>query len=213
MQRVEVKICGITEIDTIPILNEVKPNYVGFVFYPKSKRYVTPQQAKLLRHALHSAIKTVGVFVNENIEVVSYLYEQQIIEVIQLHGSESSEYVAALKRRLPKAVIWQAFIVGNEQDLEHATHSKADVVLLDSGAGSGKCFEWTLLKRMQRPYFLAGGLQLDNIEEALTRFQPLGVDISSGVETKGVKDPNKIEQVMRYIQSIRKNEGGHYETW
>lgn len=192
MKKTKIKICGLFRPEDARAVSEVMPDYVGFIFYDKSRRAVTRQQAQALRMTIDPAIKTVGVFVNESPERIAALYQAGIIQVIQLHGEESEDEIAALRALLPTAEIWKAFLVRSKQQLAAAEQSTADCVLLDNGFGTGTCFDWSLLAAFSRPFILAGGLTPQTIPEAMERFHPFALDVSTGVETDGLKDPQKI---------------------
>ena len=188
----KIKFCGLTRAEDIAAANTLKPEYIGFVFAPKSKRYVSPQQAALLRAQLSPAIKAVGVFVNEPPEVVARLLNENILDIAQLHGQEDAAYLARLCSLTAKP-LWQAFRAETAAGLAAAARSTADMVLLDSGAGgTGTVFNWKLLQGFPRPYILAGGLDADNAAAAVTRLHPYAMDVSSGIETAGKKDPAKM---------------------
>ena len=172
-------------------MNELRPDLVGFVFAKKSKRYVSPERAAQLRALLAPGILAAGVFVNEPVESVAGLLDRGVIDVAQLHGSEDDDYIARLRAMTGKP-IFHAFKVKNEADLPAIENCAADLVLLDSGAGTGKTFDWSLVQSVQRPYFLAGGLDPANVADAITALHPYGVDVSSGIETDGVKDESKM---------------------
>lgn len=199
----QIKLCGLTRECDIEVVNELKPDYIGFVFAVKSKRYVTPEKAFLLKNMLHPEIKAVGVFVREDVKVVADLLNQGIIDIAQLHGGESEEYIGQL-RSLTEKPVFQAFRIETEEDILKAEKSSADRILLDSGkGGTGTVFNWNLIKHLDRPYFLAGGLDLTNVEEALEKLKPFGVDVSSGIETDGLKDKDKMKA---FVQAVRKGE-------
>ena len=178
----KVKLCGLSRESDIAAVNKLKPDLVGFVFAKKSKRYVSPEQAAALKSLLAPGILAAGVFVNEPVEAVAELLDHGVIDVAQLHGSEDDAYIARL-RALTGKPIFRAFKVKS---------ATADLVLLDSGAGTGKTFDWSLVQSVQRPYFLAGGLDPDNVADAISALHPYGVDVSSGIETDGVKDESKM---------------------
>ncbi len=192
MSGTKIKICGLLRHCDVSFVNDAMPDYTGFVFYDKSRRYVSFEQAKELRVAMRPAIKTVGVFVNAAIEQIALLYSQNIISVIQLHGSEDDAYIARLRALDPSAQIWKAYQITSDKDIQAAKGSTADIVLLDSGGGTGLPFDWWLLHGFSRPFVLAGGLTPENIQEAVSRFHPYAVDISSGVESGGFKDRERI---------------------
>ena len=199
----KIKFCGLTRAEDIAAANALKPEYIGFVFAPKSKRYVSPQQAALLRARLDPAIKAVGVFVNEPPEAVALLLNENIIDIAQLHGQEDAAYLARL-RSLTARPLWQAFRVTDAESLAKAGKSPADLVLLDSGAGgTGRAFDWALLENFKRDYLLAGGIGPENAADAVERLHPYGVDVSSGIETAGKKDP---EKMAAFVAAVRKND-------
>lgn len=188
----KIKICGLSRRCDIGFVNRCGPDYAGFVVnVPKSRRSVTPEEARVLSALLSPEVMPVGVFVNERAEVVASMLNDGIIFAAQLHGSEDEDYIGDLRRRTGGILI-QAFSVASPSDMERAAVSPADYVLLDSGGGTGRTFDWRLIKGFKRPYFLAGGLGADNLPAALAELRPFAVDMSSGVETGGVKDPAKI---------------------
>ena len=187
----KIKFCGLTGDCDIDAANELRPEYVGFVFAPKSKRYVTPERAAELKRRLADGIKAVGVFVNDDLYHVAELLNRGVIDIAQLHGSEDEEYIGQLRQLTGKPVI-RAFRIKTAEDIAEAEKCTADHVLLDSGAGTGEVFDWKLIKNMKRPYFLAGGLSPDNVENAVEQLSPYAVDVSSGIETDGVKDKAKM---------------------
>lgn len=171
--------------------NIFKPDYIGFVFWEKSKRYVDETKAESLKKDLNREIKAVGVFVDEEPDRVIELLNKGIIDAVQLHGKESESYINHLRLHTDKPII-KAFIIRNEEDVICANESIADYVLLDAGLGEGKSFDWELLKNINRPFFMAGGLLPENVVEAVRRIKPYGVDVSSGIETLGNKDASKM---------------------
>ena len=187
----KIKFCGLTGDCDIDAANELRPEYVGFVFAPKSKRYVTPERAAELKRRLAAGIEAVGVFVNDNLYHVAELLNRGVIDIAQLHGSEDEEYIGHLRQLTGKPII-RAFRIKTAEDIAEAEKCTADHVLLDSGAGTGEVFDWKLIKNMKRPYFLAGGLSPDNVENACEQLTPYAVDVSSGIETDGVKDKAKM---------------------
>lgn len=201
----KIKLCGLSRVDDIIVANRLRPDYIGFVFFEKSKRNVTSEQAAALKAKLEDGIKAVGVFVSSPIDFVASLLEQGIIDAAQLHGKEDEAYIAELRKRTDKP-IFQAFVVKSEEDVQRANASTADMVLLDSGIGSGNCFDWQLLSAVKRPFFLAGGLNPENIEEALAVVDPYGVDVSSGIETGNFKDEKKMETFVEKVRDNRREE-------
>lgn len=196
----KIKLCGISRESDISVVNELKPEYIGFVFAKKSKRYVAPEAAAVLKSKLSEEIQAVGVFVNESVEQVAKLLEENIIDIAQLHGSEDENYISEL-RKLSKKPIIKAFCIKDSDDIAAIECSSADYVLLDSGTGSGKTFEWNLIKNIRRPFFLAGGLDTQNVEMAVKEIKPYAVDVSSGIETDGYKDAEKMTM---FVAAVRK---------
>ena len=197
-----IKFCGLTRKCDIEAVNELGPEYIGFVFWPRSKRVVTREQASELKAMLDPSIKAVGVFVDEDIEVVKSLLNDDIIDIAQLHGSEDGTYINDLKMSTGKPVI-KAFKIRSEDDGRQAEESLADMVLLDSGMGTGKTFNWEIIKGVNRPYFLAGGLAPDNAAEAIRELHPYALDVSSGIETEGIKDTKKMTD---FYEAVRKED-------
>ena len=198
----KIKLCGLSRPCDIEAANELKPEYIGFVFAPKSRRYVTPEKAKELKQLLVPEIRAVGVFVNEDPERIACLVNSGVIDIAQLHGSEDEDYIKKLRTLTDKPVI-RAFRIESARDIENAEHCSAEYVLLDSGAGTGAVFDWELIQDMKRPYFLAGGLSLDNVGDAVEMLHPFAVDVSSGIETDGVKDRIKMAA---FVAAVRKEE-------
>lgn len=198
----KIKLCGLSRPQDIQVVNELKPEFIGFVFAPKSKRYVSPQQAEALKALLAPDIQAVGVFVNEATETVARLLNSGVIDMAQLHGGEDEDYIRQLRARTGKPII-QAFRVTSQDDAAEAENSIADHILLDSGAGTGTAFDWRLIRHVRRPYFLAGGLGLCNVEQAVQQLSPYAVDVSSGIETDGVKDPAKMAA---FVAAVRKDD-------
>lgn len=196
----KIKLCGLTRPCEIAAANELQPEYIGFVFAPKSRRYIAPDKAMALKQMLSSNIKAAGVFVNEPLAAAAGLLQQGVIDIAQLHGNEDGAYIEQLRILTGKPVI-KAFRVASASDIAAAEQSTADFVLLDSGAGTGTTFDWTLIKNMKRPYFLAGGLDADNVGTAIEALHPYAVDVSSGIETKGVKDR---EKMAAFVAAVRK---------
>ena len=199
----KIKLCGLSRPCDIEAANKLKPDYIGFVFAPKSKRYVTPEQAMALKQMLLPEIQAVGVFVNEDPQHVARLLRDHIIDMAQLHGGEDEAYIARLRQLTDRPII-QAFRVETARDMEKVEQSTADYVLLDSGAGTGTVFDWDLIQNVTRPYFLAGGLDPDNVADAVKTRRPYGVDVSSGIETGGRKDKTKMAA---FVAAVRKEEG------
>ena len=198
----KIKICGLTRPEDIACVNRLLPDYIGFVFWPRSRRLVTRQQAAQLKAMLSPEIRAVGVFVNAPMEEVAGLLAEGIIDMAQLHGEESEEDIRYLQTATGKPII-KAVKVHGRQDVEAWLGSAADFLLFDSGMGSGQTFDWSLLEGVKRPYFLAGGLGPENLEQVLFQDGPYGVDLSSSLETDGRKDPEKMRRVMELVRSVR----------
>lgn len=200
----QIKLCGLSRQEDIEATNRLKPEYIGFVFAEKSRRRISPAQAKALKAQLAPEIQAVGVFVRETPEAVAELINSGVIDIAQLHGGESEDYLARL-RTLTRRPVIQAFRIENAQDVRNAQNSTADYILLDSGVGgTGTVFDWELLRTVTRPYFLAGGLSIENIERAIQVLHPYAVDVSSGIETNGVKDHIKMKQ---FVDAVRNATG------
>ena len=209
MRNTKIKICGLSRPEDIEAVNKLLPDYIGFVFARKSRRYVTPEQAEKLRGMLDPRILAVGVFVNEEPDKVAELLNRGIIDIAQLHGDEDEAYIKDLRSRTSKALIRAFRLSPSEEDeswrkiLSDAEKSSADYVLIDSGAGSGETFDWRHLKDFRREFFLAGGLDAENVEEGILETGAFAVDVSSNVETSGVKDPIKMAE---FIAKVRKTD-------
>ncbi len=189
----KIKICGLFRSCDIDFVNEAKPDWCGFIInFPKSHRNVTPDQVRALRERLDGTVTPVGVFVDQPAEAVAALLNDGTLSVAQLHGHEDRDYIAALRALAPGHPVWKAFKIRAAADLEQALASPADLVLLDSGQGSGQTFDWSLAAGVERPFLLAGGLTPGNIAQAVAAVHPYGLDLSSGVETDRVKDREKI---------------------
>ena len=196
----KIKICGLTRQCDIDAVNREKPEYIGFVF-AKSRRQITATQAAALRKTLSPEITPVGVFVNETIENILSLVNNTVIDAIQLHGSEDEQYIQKLKKLTNKPVI-KAIGVENKGDVQKRSNTSADYLLLDyKSGGTGQMFDWNLIGETQLPYFLAGGLTTENVEEAITKTTPYAVDVSSGVETNGTKDSEKIKDFIKKVRT------------
>ena len=197
---VKVKMCGMMRPEDIAAANECKPDYVGFIFAANRKRTVTKEQVMILRKDLSKEIMAVGVFLNQETDRIIENAKDCRLNMIQLHGNEELSCIKVIKEQTGLPVI-KAFIVKNAEDVKRANDSPADYILLDSGAGSGETFSWELLKEVKRPYFLAGGLDPENVSRAVNDLHTYAVDVSSGLETDGVKDKNKM---IKFAEAVRK---------
>ena len=210
----KVKMCGISKVETIPAIIDAKPDYMGLVFAP-SKRQVTVDQAKTLVEELHKqyavrynskTIKTVGVFVNETIENLLKIAEEVKLDVIQLHGDEDESFIQILKEQ-SNVEVWKAVQVRSAADAEKWIDSSADMLLFDAyhkdeRGGTGEVFDWSSLDEFERPFMLAGGIDSTNVARAIRTVRPYGLDISSGIETEGVKDNEKMKAFTNTVRTI-----------
>lgn len=217
----KVKMCGISKVETIPAVVEAKPDYMGLVFAP-SKRQVTVDQAKILVEELHrgytkkygsdtehdknDTIKTVGVFVNETVDNLVTIANEANLDAVQLHGDEDEAFIQSLKERT-NVEVWKAVQIRSAADVEEWIDSSADMLLFDAyhkdeRGGTGEVFDWSSLDAFERPFMLAGGIDSTNVARAIRTVRPYGIDISSGIETNGVKDDEKITAFTKIVKSI-----------
>lgn len=192
----KIKICGLTRLQDIQIVNMIQPDYVGFVF-AGTKRKISFDFAQTLKQELDAKIDAIGVFVNEPIQNVLFAAQKGLFDIIQLHGKEDDEYIRTLQQKTALKII-KAFM---PIDFCKAQNCPADFILLDNGMGTGQTFDWTLIKSISRPFFLAGGICLKNIERAVEA-NPYAIDVSSGAETNGIKDARKIKELVEYIRKV-----------
>ena len=202
----KIKICGLCRNEDIAYVNNCDPDYIGFIF-ANSRRKVTREQARELRKRLHSNIVPVGVFVNESVETVAEIINDGIIDVAQLHGDETPKYMNRLRSLIKKGEIVKAVRVSGSKDIENSKFIDADYLLFDTFSaaqygGTGKTFDWNILSEVTTPFFLAGGINSDNVKKAIRIVHPYAVDVSSSVETDGWKDPNKIIEIVNKVRSI-----------
>ena len=201
-QTVKIKICGLRRTEDIAIVNAAQPDYIGFVF-AKGRREVSEETAAQLAALLDPRIQKVGVFVDAPQEQVIHLLQSGIIDLAQLHGTESEEMVHLIREATGKPVIRTRILLPEEKKIPD---TEAEYLLLDSGKGSGRCLDWQSVAKLQginKPYFLAGGLSPENVAEALKQLSgclPYAVDVSSGVETDGCKDKIKVH---KFIEQVR----------
>jgi len=195
----KIKMCGLSRHEDIEYANKIKPDFIGFVFAEKSKRFVSSEKTEELVKNLESGIIPVGVFVNADISTVCSILERGIIKMVQLHGNEDNDYIHSLKTFTDKPVI-QAFRIKTKEDILNANNSCADFVLLDSGYGSGELFNHDFISGIERPFFLAGGLTPENVRESVEKYNPYAVDASSYLETDGVKDFKKMLAFARAVK-------------
>lgn len=190
---VKIKICGLRREKDIEFINELKPDYAGFILTNGFRRSITISQAKRLKSLLDENIKAVGVFVNDDIEKINSLVRDKVIDIVQLHGDENPEYCEKINAPVIKYF--------NPDSFDKTEKYETQFFLFDSGTGSGKTFEWSKIPKTKKPFFLAGGINRDNIKKAIADIQPYCIDLSSAVETDGVKDYNKIKGIMECIKN------------
>ncbi len=217
----KIKMCGISKVETIPAIVDAKPDYMGLVFAP-SKRQVTVEQAKTLAEELHKVyvkkygsdteqdkddtIKTVGVFVNETVDNLVTIANEANLDAVQLHGDEDETFIQSLKERT-NVEVWKAVQIRSAADVEEWIDSSADMILFDAyhkdeRGGTGEVFDWSSLDEFERPFMLAGGIDSTNVARAIRTVRPYGIDTSSGIETNGVKDDEKITAFTKIVKSI-----------
>ena len=212
---VKVKFCGIRRREDILCVNVLMPDYIGFVF-AESKRRVSPETAASLRRELTSGIKVVGVFVNEPLEMIAKITQKVGLDIVQLHGEEGSAFAKTLKTKLPKTEIWKAVRAEDMKTILAAKDYPADCLLFDAFSkegrgGTGETADWKLLRSrsgmINSCFFLAGGLNAANIAHAVSCVDPYGVDLSSGIETDGFKDPEKMREILSIVKKMIRRSG------
>lgn len=201
----KIKICGLKSLEDVNLVNKYLPEYIGFVF-AGNKRRIHKDRAVILKKALHPSIKAVGVFVNEPIEKILDLCQEEIIDIIQLHGDEDEGYIQKLKDLTNNPII-KAVGVDNELGILSSLKYQVNYMLFDSAVkgqygGSGISFDHSVLTKQTHPFFLAGGLHTGNVVKAITDLNPYCVDVSSGVETNGMKDEDKIKEFIDVIRNM-----------
>ena len=196
----KIKLCGLSRREDIEAANLLMPDYIGFVFAKGSRRYVDRERARELKKLLSPRIKAVGVFVDEDPKEVLRYVRDGIIDIIQFHGNEGEDCIRMLRDYTDNPVI-RAFAISKKEDIRRAEESIADYILLDAGRGDGRPFDRSLLNGIEREYFLAGGLGIDDVGEAVKRYHPYAVDVSSGIETDKVKDPEKMKA---FVEAVRR---------
>lgn len=205
----KIKICGIRRMEDVQYLNESMPDYAGFVF-ADTRRYVPPEEAAVLRKQMNRQIQAFGVFVNASHEQIVHCVKEKIIDVIQLHGDETEEEIEWLKRECHVPIV-KAVRVKHRADILSADQLPCDYLLLDTYqasqyGGTGRTFSWEVIpETLGHPYFLAGGLNGSNICDAIRRVPCYGVDVSGGVETEGVKDRKKIQEIVAAVRNFSNN--------
>ena len=201
MGRTKIKICGLRRPEDIAMVNRQLPDYGGFICSAGFSRSVTMQTLHQLSRQMDHRIQRVGVFVDDGIDQISSYVEEGLIDIVQLHGHEDASYLFWLRKRLPSGFpLIKAFQIRSGEEITAAKQCTADYVLLDGGQGSGQSFDWSFIRNIGREYFLAGGLNPENIKKAVDVCRPYAVDISSGVETNGWKDESKIRACVEYVR-------------
>lgn len=204
----KIKICGLMCIGDIEYANKAMPDYIGFVFAPGRKRTISAQTAESMKSRLDKNIKAVGVFLNNDIQFVLDTSKKGIIDVIQLHGDEDLDYIKKIRENTDKPII-RAVRVRNSDDIIAAENLPVDYLLLDTYkkgvyGGTGETFDWNTIPEIKKPYFLAGGINEVNISDAL-KTNAFCIDVSSGAETDGKKDGQKIINIVSIVKNYNKN--------
>lgn len=201
----KIKICGLSRTDDIEFCNRLKPDFIGFVFFKKSIRNISFNQAEKLKSMLDDNIRSVGVFVNEDISFIEKLCRRNVIDMIQLHGNENDEYIMNLKQLTDKPII-KAVRVKSADEIYKADELPCDFLLLDTyieniAGGSGKTFDWSVIPKTEKPFFLAGGLDKLNVSAAIKQCSPYAVDVSSSVEENGIKSELKSAEFIKAVRN------------
>ncbi len=204
----KIKICGLRRAEDVEAVNRAGADYAGFVF-AQSRRQVSPKLAEELIARLKPEIMPVGVFVNSAPEEIAAIVQQTGIRGVQLHGDETPQQMAWLRKFCPQVHLWRAVRVQSREDLLQADRLGADALVLDSYhpaqyGGTGRVGDWDLISSvlLSTPVILAGGLNAGNLAQAISQVRPMGVDLSGGVETGGVKDKDKIRQVVELAHRL-----------
>lgn len=202
MSGCQIKICGLKRSADIAMVNCYQPDLAGFIVdFPRSHRSITEDQLRLLTSQLNPSIRSVGVFVDAPAEKIIRLLNDSVIDMAQLHGHKTDADVRRIQQATHRPVI-RAYLIHERQDLIAALNSPADLILLDQGLGSGRPFDWQLVSdvAIKRPFILAGGLNADNLDQAIEALHPNAVDLSSSVETQGIKDPVKVKKAIAIVR-------------
>ena len=193
----KIKICGLRREQDIDYVNELKPDFIGFILTAGFRRSITRETAKALKARLSKDITAVGVFVNESADVINSFIAEGIIDVAQLHGDESAALCKKINAPVIKFLKCDDSVEEKINDYEDVAH----YFLFDSGTGTGNTFDWSKIPKTQRPFFLAGGLGANNLKKAIDEINPYAVDLSSSVETEGFKDYEKIKKVTEIVRN------------
>ena len=200
----KIKICGLKRKEDIDYVNFCKPDYVGFVF-AGTKRKITEEKAKELSRLVSPEIVKVGVFVNAEIEMIVRLLKNKIIDMVQLHGTEDEAYISSLREKMNRGKIIKAIPIASPESLQGNDQLDVDYLLFDTFSqkeygGTGQTFDWNLIQNIHKPFFLAGGINNENVEQAIKQLHPYAVDVSSAVETDGLKDKEKIVEIVSRVK-------------
>lgn len=191
----KIKICGLRRTEDVDYVNEFLPDYVGFILAPGFRRSIDKDTAKYLKSRLSSDIIAVGVFVDDDAEKINSFVSDGIIDIVQLHGNESPEFCKKINAPVIK------YFKCDESVKERIKEYDTEYFLFDSGMGSGKTFDWSVIPKTEKPFFLAGGIGEDNLQKAIKEVCPYAVDLSSAAETDGVKDYNKIKRILEIARN------------
>ena len=206
MSYTRVKICGLQRPEDVDYVNEVRPDFAGFIFDPSRRRYIEPKAAVSLRFRLADTIRAVGVFVNADPDHILAVSKLVQLDAIQLHGNENENFICQLKERTLLTII-KAIRVETKEDIHKAESSPADLIILDNGrGGTGTIFNWALASDLSRNFLLAGGISPENAADAIRICHPWGLDASSSLETNGYKDQTKIRTFMQSVRTADRKE-------
>lgn len=201
MADTKIKFCGLRREEDVKYAASLDAGYMGFILTDRFRRYIEPSEVARLKAFVPASCKTVGVFVDEPVDYVVSAAKTATLDMIQLHGAEDEPYIAEVKEKTGLPIIKMVKPV-SESDIIAARHCVADLILLDSGTGTGKVFDWSLAENLGRDYILAGGLTPENVGEAVERLKPFAVDVSSGVETEGIKDFSKMKAFAAEVRKL-----------
>ena len=201
MTDTKIKFCGLRREEDVKFAASLDAGFMGFILTNRFRRYIEPSEVARLKAFVPASCKTVGVFVDEPVDYVVSAAETARLDMIQLHGNEDDGYINDIKEKTGLPVIKMVKPV-SESDIIAARHCVADLILLDSGTGTGKVFDWSLIRNLDRDYILAGGLTPENVGEAVERLNPFAVDVSSGVETEGIKDFSKMKAFAAEVRKL-----------
>ena len=201
MTETKIKFCGLRREEDVKYAASLDAGFFGFILSQRFKRFVSPEEVCRLKALVPASSRTVGVFVDEPLDYVADCAKTAALDMIQLHGSEDDGYIGKIKEMTGLPVI-KMFKPMSEDDIISARESTADLILLDAGTGTGKTFDWRLAEGFERDYILAGGLSPDNVRGAIEKLRPYAVDVSSGVETDGIKDYTKMKAFAAEVRNI-----------